>query len=83
MSNKYIDSRNDSLSELAKIYYYFYPIIASETNSVNTFINQTFLISYSVDDNNEKEGKELYFNFPRITDEFIINTTMLIRIIRG
>jgi len=73
MSNKYIDSRNDSLSELAKIYYYFYPIIASETNSVNTFINQTFLISYSVDDNNEKEGKELYFNFPRITDEFIIN----------
>ena len=73
MSNKYIDSRNDSLSELAKIYYYFYPIIASETNSVNTFINQTFLISYSVDDNNEKEGKELYFNFPRITDEFILN----------
>ena len=73
MSNKYIDSRNDSLSELAKIYYYFFPIIASETNSVNTFINQTFLISYSVDDNNEKEGKELYFNFPRITDEFIIN----------
>ena len=73
MSNKYIDSRNDSLSELAKIYYYFFPIIASETNSVNTFINQTFLISYSFDDNNEKEGKELYFNFPRITDEFIIN----------
>ena len=27
MSRKYIDSRNDSLSELAKLYYYFFPMI--------------------------------------------------------
>ena len=33
ISKKYIDARNDSLSELAKIYYNFYPIIASESNS--------------------------------------------------
>ena len=73
MSYKYIDSRNDSLSELAKIYYYFYPLIASEANSAHTSINQTFLIAYEVNDKNETQGNELYFNFPRITDDFIQN----------
>ena len=68
-----IDSRNDSLSELAKIYYYFYPLIATESNKAGTFINQTFLISYEVDDNNDMKGEKLYFNYPRITDEFIQN----------
>ena len=72
-SEKYIDSRNDSLSELVKLYYYFYPIIASESNAVDAFINQTFFISYEVEDHNIIKGNESYFNFPRITDEFIQN----------
>ena len=46
MSEKYIDSRNDSLSELAKLYFFFFPLIASESNSANSFIKQTYLISY-------------------------------------
>ena len=73
MSEKYIDSRNDSLSELAKLYYYFFPMIASETNSANTFIKQSYLISYEVDNDNDIKGKPLYFNFPRIRDEFVAN----------
>ena len=73
MSEKYIDSRNDSLSELAKLYFYFYPMIASEASSANTFIKQTYLIAYEVDDNNDIKGDPLYFNFPRIRDDFIKN----------
>ena len=73
LSEKYIDSRNDSLSEMAKLYYYFYPLIATESNKIGNFINQTFLISYEVGENNFIQGNELYFNFPRITDEFIQN----------
>ena len=73
LSQKYIDSRNDSLSELAKLYYYFYPLIATQSNSADTFINQTFLISYKVNDNLDIEGQPLYFNYPRITDDFIQN----------
>jgi len=73
MSYRFIDSRNDSLSELAKLYYHFYPLIATETNSVNTPINQSYLIAYEVDENNKTVGDELYFNFPRITDDFIQN----------
>ena len=73
MSQKHIDARNDSLSELAKLYYYFYPLIATQSNSADTFINQTFLISYEVNDNLDIEGQPLYFNYPRITDDFIQN----------
>ena len=73
LSQKYIDARNDSLSELAKLYYYFYPLIATQSNSADTFINQTFLISYEVNDNLDIEGQPLYFNYPRITDDFIQN----------
>ena len=73
MSEKYIDSRNDSLSELAKIYYHFFPIIASETNLLGTIINQSYLIAYEYDKNKEKVENMLYFNYPRIIDNFLIN----------
>ena len=73
MSKKYIDDRKDCLSEIGKLYYYFYPLIATQSNLAGTFINQTFLISYAVDDNYEIEGEPLYFNYPRITDDFIQN----------
>ena len=72
-SQKFIDLRNDSLSEIAKLYYYFFPLIATQSNSAETFINQTFLISYEVDGNSDISGNPLYFNYPRITDDFIQN----------
>ena len=72
-ANQFIDSRNDSLSELAKLYYYFFPLIETQSNIAETFINQTFLISYEVDNNSDIEGEPLYFNYPRITDDFIQN----------
>ena len=74
LSKKYIDSRKDCLSEVAKLYYYFYPIIHSEARTLNCFFNQTFLIAYEVNEENNKiKDKKLYFNFPRITDDFIQN----------
>ena len=75
MSEKYIDSRNDSFSELAKIYFHFYPLIAAESNKAKTFINQTYLISYEADkSSNEIQGDILYFNYPRIADSFMDNS---------
>ena len=73
LSKIYIDDRNDSLSELAKIYYSFYPIISFETYSINIYVNQTYLIAYEIDDNDNIIGNELYFNFPREKDDFIKN----------
>ena len=74
LSKKYIDERKDSLSEVAKIYYYFYPLLSYEASSIQTYINQTFLIAYQVKNNSyEINGKELYFNFPRIDDYFLDN----------
>ena len=73
MSEHYIDSRNDSLSELYKIYYYFFPLIAAETNSAKTFINQTFLIAYKINEKKDIEGDVKFFNFPRINEDFVQN----------
>ena len=74
MSEKHIDSRNDPFSELAKLYYNFYPLIATETNQAKYFINQTYLILYEADKNtSEIQGNVFYFNFPRIVDSFMNN----------
>ena len=73
LAQKYIDGRNGKTSELGKLYYYFFPLIASEANSANNTISQSFFISYEVDESNEIKGNELYFNFPRISDDFIQN----------
>jgi hypothetical protein len=70
MSKQHIDERNDSLSELAKIYYHFLPIILYEASSIKTYINQTYLIAYKIDDHNSMIENEMYFNFPRINDEY-------------
>ena len=71
LSRKYIDERNDSLAELSKIYFNFYPIISGESKKLHTYINQTFLIAYEMKDNStDIKGEEMYFNFPRIYDDF-------------
>ena len=69
-SKKYIDERNDSLSELAKIYFHFYPIISYEACSIGTYINQTYLIAYEIGENDSIEGTEIYFNYPRLNDDY-------------
>ena len=74
MSYKYIDSRNDPLSEVAKLYYHLYPLIATEEYLTNSPINQSYLIAYEVYNHSNIVGDELYFNFPKITDDFIQNS---------
>ena len=74
LSKKYIDERNDSLSELAKVYYYFYPLISFEAFSLENYINQTYLVAYQLNDhNNDVFGEPFYMNFPRPNDDFLGN----------
>jgi len=69
ISKKYIDERNDSFSELAKIYFHFYPLLSLEGVMSDSHINQTYLIAYEIDNNKNILGGELYFNFPRLFKE--------------
>ena len=71
MSRKYIDERNDSLSELAKVYYYIFPMISFQAFSIQNYINQSFLVAYEMDEENDVIGKQLYFNFPRPNSNII------------
>ena len=43
LSKKFIDDREDGLSELGKIYFYYYPLISYEAYFLKTSINQSFL----------------------------------------
>ena len=67
-SKKYIDERNDSLSELTKIYFNIYPLLSLEAFSCEFRINESYLIAYQIDNNRNILGDEMYFNFPRIGD---------------
>ena len=64
-SIEFIDNRNDSLKELAKIYYYMLPIINYGVYFSGVFIDQTFLIAYEFDDDRNIKNEELYFSFPK------------------
>ena len=71
LSKKYIDERSDSFSELLKIYYHFFPLISFHCISVEIFTNQSFLISYQFDDdNNIIDNNILYFSFPRLINDY-------------
>ena len=71
LSKVYIDERNDTFSELSKLYFHFYPIMSLEGFKGNSYINQTYLIAYQIDDDNHLLGNELYFNFPRLNREYL------------
>lgn len=74
LSKKYIDERNDSLSELAKVYYYFYPLISFEAFSLENYINQTYLLAYQLNEQNKDIlGEPFYMNFPKPNDNFLGN----------
>ena len=64
-AEKYIDNRNDSLKELAKIYFYMLPIINYGFKFMGTIINQTYLLAYEFGNNREIIGDELFFAFPK------------------
>ena len=69
-SLKYIDNREDNLSELGKLYYYFLPIMTYEAFLIKTYINQTFFITYEFDNKTKNIiGDEFYFAFPRLKSE--------------
>ena len=69
-SKKYIDDREDSLSEIAKLYYQFLPIIGYSGYLKDIYINQTYLIAYEYDiKNKDIIGDYLYFSFPRVNKE--------------
>ena len=64
-AEKYLDNRNDSLKELAKIYYYMLPVINYGYKFMEVIINQTFLVAYEFNENREIIGNDLFFAFPR------------------
>ena len=70
-AEKYIDKRKDGLSEIAKLYYLYMPLITYEYFTKKNFINETFLIAYEFN-NETKEviGEDyLYFAYPLKMDE--------------
>ena len=69
ISKQYIDERNDSFSELAKIYFHFFPLLSLDDIKSDSHINQTYLIAYEVDNDKNIVGNEFYFNFPRLIRE--------------
>ena len=71
MSRKYIDERNDSLAELAKVYYNIFPMISFQAFAIQNYINQSFLVAYEMDEDNNVIGEQLYFNFPRPNNNII------------
>jgi hypothetical protein len=69
-SKQYIDDRNDSFSELAKLYYYLLPTAITEYHARDVFINQSFLIAYEYDsDYHFVNDDYLYFAFPILGNE--------------
>ena len=69
-AEKYIDNRNDNLSEFVKLYYYFFPLISFEAYNRNIYINQSFLIIYEFDNDKKVINNDyLYFAFPKPTNE--------------
>ena len=70
-AEQFLDNREDSLSEIGKIYYYFLPLITYEAITKNTYINQTYLIAYEFDFNTKEIiGQDyLYFTFPKKYNE--------------
>ena len=65
-AKKYIDDRNeDSLGELAKLYYYMIPLMGNGAFYMNVVINKTFFVAYEFDENRKVKNKELFFSIPR------------------
>ena len=67
----YVDERNDSLKEFAKIYYYMLPVINYGIYFSGVYLDQTFLIAYEFDKEERNiEKEELFFAYPKIKQYF-------------
>ena len=78
ISKKNVDDRKDSIGELAKLYYYMFPIITYGAFSMNVIINQSFFIAYEFDENNKNiKNNELFFMYPRDKDAFNQNNNFV------
>ncbi len=64
-TKEYIDKRNDSFKEIAKIYFYMFPIINYGLFFANVIIDKTFLVAYEFNNDRNIIGNELFFTFPR------------------
>lgn len=65
-AKQFLDNRNDSLKELAKIYYYMFPIINYGAYFTDLLIESSTLIAYEYDESRNIKGDEMYFSFPRV-----------------
>ena len=65
-ADKFVDKRNDSLKEIAKIYFYMLPIINYGIFFTNIIIEQTFLTTYEFNNDRNIIGNDLYFAFPKV-----------------
>ena len=65
-AKQYLDDRNDSLKELAKVYYYMFPIINYGAYFTDLLIEQSTLIAYEFDESRNIKGDEMFFSFPRV-----------------
>ena len=72
-AEKYIDKREDILSELGKLYYLFLPIITYESFTKKIYINESFLIAYEFDNQTKeiKNNNSLYFSYPLKLNEIM------------
>ena len=82
-SETFIDNRNDSLSELGKLYYYMFPSITFESYSRDIYINRSYLIAYEFNKDSKIINQNyLNFGFPRFENQadsnnFIIDNSFI------
>jgi hypothetical protein len=62
--------KQDSIGELAKLFYYMQPIMANGAFLTRLIINQTFFIAYEFNEERKIKNKELFFTLPRKGDAF-------------
>ena len=74
-----LDERNtDQIGELAKIYYYMFPLIWHESLIINSLINQSFFVSYEFEPESKTIINEyLFLRFPKNNDGFNVDNNFV------
>ena len=72
-TKQFIDEREDNLSEIAKLYYYFLPLITYGAFTKKTYINESFLIAYEFNSLTKEIENDtyLYFSYPVKANQII------------
>ena len=66
----FVDKRNDSLKEFAKLYFYMEPIINYELYFSGMTVENTFLVAYEFDNKTNVINEELFMSFPKVIHPF-------------